>query len=428
MDVLEPWPMATSNLPIFLEKEQQAMQAIDHVISRRSKTEDLFSGHISLVLTNLRLLIIVPVQPQPMCYSLPFHKITTIKDISKSTFGIFTQSHIGVQFSYSSSDGISFLFSTALVKNELLTHSLRVYESKMWRQLQVGAALPSSTGAITPATTQPASTLPASGIAGLIRQQQEEQYRTSQLTHDASKDLEHLMAHAQEVVKIIERYADLLQPSSSPGAGSESESGSTPRIASSEETLDDSIELQAILHSLGIIAPVTKQATGGGSKYHRELASELAEFLSADSRLQRLGGLVTLSTVYCLLNRARGTELVSPDDLLSAAGLLEGMQVGMLVRRYDSGVIVIQSSERGDDEVSRRIVKLCSEPSPGHEKENLIDALAGKLASELAAQLGLSPLLLREHLALAERRGLICRDEAVAGIYYYPNLFQSGFN
>lgn len=37
--------------------------------------------------------------------------------------------------------------------------------------------------------------------------------------------------------------------------------------------------------------------------------------------MQRTGGIMPLPDVYCLYNRARGTELISPDDLLSAVRL-----------------------------------------------------------------------------------------------------------
>lgn len=41
---------------------------------------------------------------------------------------------------------------------------------------------------------------------------------------------------------------------------------------------------------------------------------QLADFLRAP--LESAGGMMTLPDVFCLFNRARGTELVSPDDLL----------------------------------------------------------------------------------------------------------------
>ena len=48
-------------------------------------------------------------------------------------------------------------------------------------------------------------------------------------------------------------------------------------------------------------------------------AAQLADFLAAP--LARAGGIMPLPDAYCLYNRARGTELVSPDDLLRAVAL-----------------------------------------------------------------------------------------------------------
>lgn len=59
-----------------------------------------------------------------------------------------------------------------------------------------------------------------------------------------------------------------------------------------------------------------------GARFHLELARQLADFLAAEP-LRRAGGLLPLTDVYCLFNRARGTELVSPEDLLAAVKMLE---------------------------------------------------------------------------------------------------------
>jgi ESCRT-II complex subunit VPS36 len=37
---------------------------------------------------------------------------------------------------------------------------------------------------------------------------------------------------------------------------------------------------------------------------------------------------VSLTDLYCLYNRARGTELVSPDDLLQAVRLMDSLHLG----------------------------------------------------------------------------------------------------
>ena len=78
-------------------------------------------------------------------------------------------------------------------------------------------------------------------------------------------------------------------------------------------------------------------------------AVQLSDFL--EPHLQKGGGIMTLADVYCLFNRARGTELISPDDLLQAASLFTKWSAPMYLRQFSSGVTVIQSNLHSDDEV-----------------------------------------------------------------------------
>jgi len=67
--------------------------------------------------------------------------------------------------------------------------------------------------------------------------------------------------------------------------------------------------------------------------------------------MMKAGGIITLADVYCLFNRARGTELISPDDLLQAVGLFSSYRAGMHLRTFPSGVLVVQSDSHDDNEV-----------------------------------------------------------------------------
>lgn len=60
--------------------------------------------------------------------------------------------------------------------------------------------------------------------------------------------------------------------------------------------------------------PVTKQTAG--SSYHVLLARQLADFLL--KVLATSAGMIMLIDVYCMFNRARSTELVSPDDVINS--------------------------------------------------------------------------------------------------------------
>lgn len=106
----------------------------------------------------------------------------------------------------------------------------------------------------------------------------------------ALADLKSLMNNAKDMVALAQRYSQKLGSSS---------------VAEKDE-------FNSLLVSMGIQDPVSK-ATAGGT-FHVQLARQLAEVLRAP--LERLGGMITLPDAFCLVNRARGTDLLSPDDLM----------------------------------------------------------------------------------------------------------------
>jgi ESCRT-II complex subunit VPS36 len=76
---------------------------------------------------------------------------------------------------------------------------------------------------------------------------------------------------------------------------------------------------------------------------------QLADFLM--QRINKVGGMMQLPDVYCLFNRARGTELISPDDLLAAVKLFPSIGVALAFQQFPSGVLVVQSGTHTDDQV-----------------------------------------------------------------------------
>ena len=60
---------------------------------------------------------------------------------------------------------------------------------------------------------------------------------------------------------------------------------------------------------------------------------------------------MALPDVFCLFNRARGTELVSPDDLLAAVHLFPAIGAPLHLRTFASNVLVVQSNSHSDAEV-----------------------------------------------------------------------------
>ncbi|KAM5147656.1 vacuolar protein-sorting-associated protein 36 isoform 2-T2 [Callospermophilus lateralis] len=175
-------------------------------------------------------------------------------------------------------------------------------------------------------------------------------------------------------------------------------------------TEDETIRFKSYLLSMGIANPVTRETYGSGTQYHMQLAKQLAGILQVP--LEERGGIMSLTEVYCLVNRARGMELLSPEDLVNACKMLEALKLPLRLRVFDSGVMVIELQSHKEEEMVAAALETVSEK--------------GSLTSEEFAKLvGMSVLLAKERLLLAEKMGHLCRDDSVEGLRFYPNLFMT---
>jgi len=68
--------------------------------------------------------------------------------------------------------------------------------------------------------------------------------------------------------------------------------------------------------------------------------------------------MMTLTDVYCRVNRARGMELLSPEDLLHASRQLASLGLPIVLRTFDSGVMVLQIRSHNDNAVIDHITEL----------------------------------------------------------------------
>jgi len=173
-------------------------------------------------------------------------------------------------------------------------------------------------------------------------------------------------------------------------------------------TDDETIQFKSYLLSMGIANPVTRETHGSGVTYHEELAKQLATFVK--DVIDEEGGVMTLTEVYCRFNRARGMELVSPEDLINAAKQFERLRIPLKFHQFESGVLVIQSSLLSDAEMMKSTIELV-------QKE-------GSLSSEeFADRMKIAVALAKERLLAAERVGKLCRDDSIEGLRFYPNKF-----
>jgi len=102
--------------------------------------------------------------------------------------------------------------------------------------------------------------------------------------------------------------------------------------------------------------------------------------------------------------------MISPEDLYRACVLFEELNLPVRLRRFESGVLVVQSHTLSDSTVADQMKDLIDKHGP-------LSSLA------VAKYKQISPALALEQLLTAERFELLCRDETFADVVFYPNNF-----
>ena len=291
------------------------------------------------------------------------------------------------------------------------------------------------------------------GVAGLQKRSEEQRNKVDTIRSAALKDLDTLITHARDVISIVEKYNkqqkhNTNNNSDNNKAMGESESPVTNTIqgnvnvfqSGSNDNNDNSnsIQVSNMIHDIGIIAPVTKEMTG--SLYHQQLSRQIADFLligGVNGGIIGKAGVLGLTDLYCLYNRARGTELVSPDDLYQACRYFSFMDVGLNLRQYDSGVRVVQGPTFNQNYVNEKILALAStnsinnnynsdnsENSSGNST-HYYQGLKGVHSTDVASLLNVSPTIATELLRASVVDEVMVIDDSRSGMLYYPNLFGS---
>ena len=252
----------------------------------------------------------------------------------------------------------------------------------------------------------------SAGVGGVLHRQHQEHKQRQETLGGAFTDMNALMAKAKEMVTLAEHLASVANRRQS--KTTDTGDASSPSDASDAETT----EMDAMMLSMGIASPVTRETAG--ALYHQQLARQLADWLP--QVLAKRGGILALPDVFCLFNRARGSELISPEDLLKACQLWRRLGVPLQYRRFESGVQVVQSLDRSDDEVCATLTEMINRPI-SREDDDERDTMRRMDAYSASVALGIPPTIASEYLLMAERHGILCRDDGPEATYFYPNFF-----
>lgn len=117
------------------------------------------------------------------------------------------------------------------------------------------------------------------------------------------EDIDAFLLEATGLIKVIHKYAATIERERAAAAAS---TGEAEKINQDKDTE----KLVEMMENMGLQSALTKKQAG--SNYHKLLSRELVDFLRRKDRLSTAGGMMTLTDVYCLFNRARGTNMISP--------------------------------------------------------------------------------------------------------------------
>ncbi|KAH7653986.1 ESCRT-II complex subunit VPS36 protein [Dioscorea alata] len=404
-DWLPPASLTPSARPVLFpgEIERFLLPSVDLVAEENPGLTPLRSG--LLIITSHRLLWIH--EPSVSGRSMPLAAVIHVFPMKKSVRSMFASPRVRIQVAV----GIDGKVGEKGTRSEVITVVMRgktdpdVFLGKLWEVLRAKAweaTQKEGSDEMERGESSQMGTrvrMPVVGVSGILRKEQEMWENTDKSLQDAFQDLNALMSKAKEMVMLAEKMRQKLL------------SGPSSHANSNDEDIGSKQDIQDWLLSVGIVSPVTKESAG--ALYHQQLSRQLADFVKLP--LEKAGGVIALIDVYCLFNRARGTELISPEDLLQACAIWEKFDVPIMLRKFDSGVMVIQNKAHSDEEVLARITALAMKP----------DALRmGISSTDAALILGIAPAMAKEHLLTAESKGILCRDVSPDGFRFYINLFK----
>jgi ESCRT-II complex subunit VPS36 len=185
-------------------------------------------------------------------------------------------------------------------------------------------------------------------------------------------------------------------------------------LAAKLKMMDDSQdpelkEIKESMASMGFTSGVTKESAG--KNYLSQLAREVSDFIK--SQLEKSGGLLPMVDVFCIYNRARGGNVVSPKDLNDACEMLETLCLPVRLKELASGTKALTLGNQAMEVLIKRVVEKVSE--------------VGNLSAKAVADaFDINQIIALECLFSAERNGDLCRDEGIQGLQFYENLFRRG--
>ena len=184
------------------------------------------------------------------------------------------------------------------------------------------------------------------------------------------------------------------------------------KIANNPNNKSENDEINSVLSKIGFIDPITKEVAG--SEYYVKLGEQInAFFMDYFSKNPKTKAL-TLIDAYCLYNRARTGNTISPKDMKQAIKQLTDGKVihDIIIKNFNNEMIVIQTPEFSGKNILVLIKKFMQENKQSHIDLN-----------DLKNILHIENVLLEKTIIEDMlNQGLILIDESDLEVRYYLNI------
>ena len=243
------------------------------------------------------------------------------------------------------------------------------------------------------------------GINAIVDQTERRHREAKNITNKVleSNDIDTFMKDASDLITIIQKYVATLENNK------KKETSTTKKKNNDEEKLNN------MLQDMGITSSLSKERLG--NLYHERLARQIHSFLQENKKWNAndSNGIMTVTDFYCLFNRARGTNFISPDDLLLALDIANTkLNLGISRRTLPNTdvMVIIDNTLYSENVMEEKVTNLAIEKCK-----------VGITSLDVSHCCKVSIILADEHLKSVERKEILCRDVTLEGIRFFPNRF-----
>ena len=173
-------------------------------------------------------------------------------------------------------------------------------------------------------------------------------------------------------------------------------------------------EINDILKKIGYINPETKETAG--SEFYDKLASQINIFFNDYFNKNQSTKVLSLIDAYCIYNRARGIELISPKDMKQAVNKLKLLpNQNIFLKSLKNEIWVLYSSDYTSDNIIKTMKKFMSDNNKDYLTVNDIKKILN-IENMILFKYLIDDLLIN---------GKLCSDESDIEVNYYMNIISS---